>query len=74
MSYTFYKEVFHSHGLEIRIFTFLYMIPIASLAVFSSNFMENNLTYYILSYLIARLMLSGAWLYGSCSNTEFKSV
>jgi low temperature requirement protein LtrA len=63
MSYTYYKEVFQNHGLEIRIFTFFYMIPIASLAVFSSDFMDNNLTYYILSYAIARLMLSAAWIH-----------
>jgi low temperature requirement protein LtrA len=28
ISYTYYKEVFQNHGLEIRIFTFFYMIPI----------------------------------------------
>lgn len=63
MSYTYYKEVFQNHGLEIRLFTFFYMIPIASLAVFSSDVMENNLTYYIISYLIARAMISLAWLH-----------
>jgi low temperature requirement protein LtrA len=40
ISYTYYKEVFHNHGLEIRIFTFFYMIPIASLAVFSHEAMN----------------------------------
>ena len=63
MSYTYYKEVFQNHGLEIRLFTFFYMIPIASLAVFSSDVMQNNLTYYIISYLIARAMISLAWLH-----------
>jgi len=74
MSYTYYKEVFQNHGLEIRIFTFFYMIPIASLAVFSSDFMDNNLTYYILSYAIARLMLSAAWIHWWCHNQEFRHV
>jgi len=74
MSYTYYKEVFQNHGLEIRIFTFFYMIPIASLAVFSSDAMENNLTYYILSYIIARWLLSLAWMHGTYHNPDFKEV
>lgn len=74
MSYTYYKEVFQNHGLEIRLFTFFYMIPIASLAVFSSDVMQNNLTYYIISYLIARAMISLAWLHWAYHNSDFKQV
>ena len=55
ISYTYYKETFKNHGLEIRIFTFFYMIPIASLAVFSSDVMDGNLSYFILSYFIFSL-------------------
>lgn len=74
MGYTYYKEVFQNHGLEIRIFTFFYMIPIASLAVFSHDAMDNNLTYYILSYMIAQVMLIWAWMHGTYYNREFKHV
>jgi hypothetical protein len=36
--------------------------------------MDNNLTYYILSYAIARLMLSAAWIHWWCHNQEFRHV
>jgi len=72
ISYTYYKETFQNHGLEIRIFTFFYMIPIASLAVFSNEMIQSHLNYFILSYFIARLMLTVAWAHWSYINHEFR--
>jgi hypothetical protein len=50
------------------------MIPIASLAVFSNDAIHHHMDYYILSYFIARVMLSLAWLHGSYINHEFRKV
>ncbi len=74
ISYTYYKEVFQNHGLEIRIFTFFYMIPIWSLAVFSNDAMNWNMDYYILSYFIARVLLMIAWAHWSYLNHEFRNA
>ena len=74
IGYTYYKEMFENHGLEIRIFTFLYMIPVAGLAVFSHNAMGENFIYFVWSYVIARIIQTGAWLHAALQNRETEKI
>ena len=58
---TIYSERFETDGIEIRIFTFLLMIPVAGLAVFSHNATGENLKYFLCSYALARIVIIFLW-------------
>lgn len=51
---TYYVERFESEGIEIRVFTFLTIITVAGMAIFSHHGMEENYPGFALSYLLAR--------------------
>jgi low temperature requirement protein LtrA len=58
---TFYNERFETDGIEIRIFTFLLMIPVAGLAIFSYKAAYENLKYFLFSYAAARVIIIFLW-------------
>ena len=72
IGYTFLKERFESDGLEIRLFTFLLMIPISGLAIFSHHALGENYFNFILSYIIARTFILFGWIYGAIENKAFR--
>ena len=71
---TYYNDRFETEGFENRLFTFLLMIPIAGLAVFSHDALGHNLTGFVLSYAVARLITVLMWLYATYHNPVFKGA
>jgi low temperature requirement protein LtrA len=69
---TYYNERFETEGFENRLFTFLLMIPIAGLAIFSHDALGHNLKGFVLSYAIARLITVLMWIYATYHNPVFK--
>jgi low temperature requirement protein LtrA len=69
---TYYNERFETSGFENRLFTFLLMIPIAGLAIFSHDALGHNLTGFVLSYALARLITVIMWIYATYHNSHFK--
>lgn len=71
---TYYNERFETYGIENRIFTFLLMIPIAGLAIFSENFFSYNFEKYAISYLLARLIIIFLWARAGYHNLGFRKT
>ena len=62
IGFTYYNERFETFGFENRFFTFLMMIPVAGLAIFSHDAMHHNFVGFALSYALGRSILG--FLYG----------
>ncbi|MGB0871279.1 MAG: low temperature requirement protein A [Flavobacteriales bacterium] len=62
IGFTFYNEKFETFGIENRIFTFLMMIPVAGLAIFTPHASHLDLLGVACSYAFARLILSVLFL------------
>ncbi len=71
---TYYNERFETNGLENRIFIFLAMIPVAFLAVFSKQGLNEAFNGFVLSYAAARLLILILWINGGINNPEFSDV
>lgn len=69
---TIYNERFETDGIENRIIAFLLMIPVAGLAVFSHNATGENLRYFLLSYMIARIIIILLWVRAGFHNKVFR--
>ncbi len=69
---TYYNERFETEGFENRLFTFLLMIPIAGLAIFSHDALGHNLIGFVLSYALARFITVIMWIYATYHNSVFK--
>ena len=69
---TIYNERFETDGIENRLFTFLLMIPVTGLAIFSHNVTEGNLQNFLLSYMIARIIIVLLWLRAGYHNKPFR--
>lgn len=71
---TFYNERFETDGFENRLFVFLLMIPIAGLAIYSHDALGHNLTGFVLSYALARLIIVILWAYATYHNQIFRKA
>jgi low temperature requirement protein LtrA len=71
---TYYNERFETEGLEIRIFTFLIMIPVAFLAIFSRHGLGIAFEGFVLSYAFARFFILVLWILGGLHNSKFAPV
>ncbi len=69
---TIYNERFETEGIENRIFTFLLMIPVTGLAIFSRNATGENLKYFLFSYMIARIIIIFLWARAGFHNKAFR--
>ena len=69
---TIYNERFETEGIENRIFTFLLMIPVAGLAVFSRNAIGEHLKFFLFSYMIARIIIIFLWARAGFHNKAFR--
>jgi low temperature requirement protein LtrA len=66
IGFTNYNERFESNGLEIRFFTFLLMLPVIGLALFSHHGIDKGFQGIVLSYVSARLFLTILWVRAAC--------
>lgn len=70
----YYVERFESQGTEIRIFTFLAMLPVAGMAIFSHHGLGSNYVGFACSYLAARLLNMFLWGRASIYIPDFRPV
>jgi low temperature requirement protein LtrA len=71
---TFYIERFETIGIEMRIFTFLLMIPVAGLAVFAHDGLGKTYTLFTLSYAAARILITFMWIRSGIHERQFRKV
>jgi low temperature requirement protein LtrA len=71
---TYYAERFESDGLENRIATFVAMIPVAGLAVFSDEGLGDGYAGFAASYLLARAVNQAMWLRAARHERVFRPV
>jgi low temperature requirement protein LtrA len=72
VGFTYYNERFESNGLENRLFTFSIMLPVIGLAVFAHHGMKETFQGYVLSYAVARTILTILWLRAMINVPEFR--
>lgn len=70
----YYVERFESEGLEMRAFTFLVMIFVAGMAIYSHHGLEENYAGFALSYLGARMVNIGLWLRAGLHVERFRPI
>ncbi|MBS0615445.1 MAG: low temperature requirement protein A [Verrucomicrobia bacterium] len=68
---TYYNERFETDGLENRVFTFLLMLPIAGLAIFTHEISSIG---YGLCYMLARILLVLMWARAAVHEKRFRPV
>ena len=59
---TYYHERFETEGLENRLFTFLFMVCVAGLAIFAHAGLRESFTGFALSYAAGRALLVFLWI------------
>lgn len=70
----YYVERFESEGVEIRLFTFLSMLSVTALAVFSHGGMEDNYRGFVGAYLFARVINMIMWTRSGIHVPEFRPI
>jgi low temperature requirement protein LtrA len=71
---TYYIERFESEGLENRVFTFLTMLPVASLAIHAHHGLGDNYVGFAASYLLARAINMSMWIRAGAHEAVFRPV
>jgi low temperature requirement protein LtrA len=71
---TYYTERFESEGLENRFFTFLKMIAVAGMAIYSHHGLEENFWGFALSFWFARFINMIMWARAGKYVKEFRPV
>lgn len=71
---TYYTERFESEGIENRFFTFLKMITVAGMAIYSHHGLEESYIGFSISYLLARMINIFMWLRAAYHVHEFRPV
>lgn len=70
----YYVERFESEGLEMRLFTFIVIIFVAGMAIYSHHGLEENYAGFALSYLGARAVNIGMWLRAGLHVERFRPI
>jgi low temperature requirement protein LtrA len=73
-AFTYYAERFESEGLENRLFTFLAIVPVAGLAVFSDEGFGATYVGFALAYLLARVVNQIGWVRAAFHVPVFRPV
>ena len=71
---TIYNERFESRGLEARLFTFLQLVGVGSIAFFAHDGAGHNATGFALSYVGTSLLILCFWIRGAIHNPPFRPV
>jgi low temperature requirement protein LtrA len=68
---TVYAERFETRDFSFRLFTFLQMLPVAGMAVFSSEGIKEGNPGFAMSYIAARLIIIYLWWRGARHDPRF---
>jgi low temperature requirement protein LtrA len=71
---TFYAERFETEDLSYRLFTFLQMIPVAAMAVFAYQGLDETAVGYGLAYAAARTLITLMWARAGWHEPAFRPV
>jgi len=74
ISFTVYQERFETEGLDQRLFTFLFMAPVAGMSVFARNALGDGASGFAGSYLLGRLLIVFLWGRAALHNPRFRRV
>lgn len=72
--FTFYIERFESDGLENRLLAFVAILPVAGLAVFAEEGLEETYVGFAVSYLLARAVNQISWARAGYHVRVFRAV
>lgn len=70
----YYVERFESEGLEMRVFTFIEMVFVAGMAIYSHHGLEENYAGFALSYLGARAVNIALWIRAGLHVERFRPI
>ncbi|CAN5243964.1 hypothetical protein BH20ACT5_BH20ACT5_02860 [soil metagenome] len=73
-AFTYYTERFESDGLENRLFAFLAIVPVAGLAVFAEEGLDQTYVGFALAYLLARAVNQAGWARAGVHVPAFRPV
>jgi low temperature requirement protein LtrA len=68
----FYNERFESEGVEMRLFTFLTMIPVGGLAIYAHHGLGENYRGFAICYLLARAVNIFLWVRAGWHEPAFR--
>lgn len=71
---TYYTERFESEGLENRAFTFVKIIPVAGMAVYSEHGLEQNYVGFVISFWLVRFVNMIQWARAGLHVVQFRPV
>lgn len=71
---TWYSDRFETNDVSHRLFMFALMAPVVGLAFFAHHAFDADAAGFALSYVVARLLIIGAWLRGGHHNPAFRPV
>jgi len=74
ISFTIYQERFETEGLDQRIFTYLFMIPVAGMAIYAHDAFGQSADGFGGSYLLGRILIVFLWARASIHNPRFRPV
>jgi low temperature requirement protein LtrA len=69
---TFYSDRFETHDISQRLFTFLSILGVASLAYHIPHALDNTTTGFVLSYSFVRIILAILWIRAGYYNKPFR--
>jgi low temperature requirement protein LtrA len=69
---TFYSDRFETHDISQRLFTFLSMLGVASLAYHIPHALDSSTTGFVLSYSFIRIILAVLWARAGVYNKPFR--
>lgn len=70
----YYNDRFETEGLDSRLFTFILMLPVAGLAIFSHHISHDNYVGYGICYSVARLLILILWSRAAIHEPRFRPV
>ncbi len=73
-SAVYYVERFESEGVEIRFFTFLSMLSVTALAIYSHNGMGDNYLGFVGAFLFARIINMVMWVRSGIHVKQFRPI
>jgi low temperature requirement protein LtrA len=74
ISFTIYQERFETDGLDQRLFTFLFMVPVAGMAVYARDAFGDCADEFAGSYLIGRILVVFLWGRAAVHSPRFRRV
>jgi low temperature requirement protein LtrA len=71
---TFYSERFETEGIEMRLYTYLLMLPVLGMAVYAHHGSSSSYVGYALSYATARGVITLMWAWATVTSMPFRPI